>query len=407
MNADINVAIMDNGGSRRERPPPLDLKATRGFQFGKKAGPPWTARQNGTKPVAMATAGFLAPRTPTVLSNNKGTLPSRRKLSMSPRISPTSSTSPVEESSDGKMNDLRLGNSVQQQLQAQRKSPNPPTSRMLCPEDGSVKTVISRRRTLTHRISRKSSRRGSTTISASGAGDVDLGILRLSYNSKLTQEGAPKLLRREDEFRYKNMSLGLTGVLLCDFQDTLNVFQTLEGFPEDVRKLVQRIKADPMHNNLTVVEEVFSSTRKYSRWGMIESSNEDIQNLASKIPATHRPVLTKLTKTDIELEASLGKKSIFAEEQDVLSESKKLFKLGGKKYASFKIKMKKGEGKDSRPISKAECQRGRSFDDGSCSQKLSNTPRRSFSSDSCERKKKALDGNDKKNIRRSVKCAIL
>jgi hypothetical protein len=89
---------------------------------------------------------------------------------------------------------------------------------------------------------------------------------QLCYASQATRElNRADLLDLLTEARQFNAAHDLTGLLL--FQDG-HFLQVLEGEPEQVRSLFQRIKKDPRHNQVELIFEEIVSQSEYPDWSM-------------------------------------------------------------------------------------------------------------------------------------------
>lgn len=71
-----------------------------------------------------------------------------------------------------------------------------------------------------------------------------------------------------------NTKIGITGAMTFDGNDFA---QILEGEKSVVLELYEKIKADPRHNNITLIKEQDIKTRHYQKWAMkhLDSSNYD------------------------------------------------------------------------------------------------------------------------------------
>lgn len=66
-------------------------------------------------------------------------------------------------------------------------------------------------------------------------------------------------------WRRRNAERGITGLLLYD---TGSVFQLIEGFPEDVVRLYDKIVADPRHHFLARLIHHSACERAFGDWSM-------------------------------------------------------------------------------------------------------------------------------------------
>lgn len=75
--------------------------------------------------------------------------------------------------------------------------------------------------------------------------------------------------------RANNSTLGITGILLFD---GLNFTQYIEGDPESLDRLFNKIIQDKRHKNLVVVSSGEQENRLYMNWGMgyVDTSNKAI-----------------------------------------------------------------------------------------------------------------------------------
>lgn len=91
-------------------------------------------------------------------------------------------------------------------------------------------------------------------------------LVQVVYISSATKAFEPSELDRLLEgARRRNERSGVTGVLL---HDDYSFLQVLEGTPEAVRRTVERIKRDPRHGGMTVVQDQPITERDFSDWSM-------------------------------------------------------------------------------------------------------------------------------------------
>lgn len=106
--------------------------------------------------------------------------------------------------------------------------------------------------------------------------------------------------------RSNNTSLGITGALVL-YEYKGRFAQVLEGPEKAVQDLFTKIKSDPRHNNVNIVESGESPERLFSRWAMtlvVEHGESDIPLMATsggiaeaapwRLTAGQEQVLTKL-----------------------------------------------------------------------------------------------------------------
>ncbi|HSP12761.1 MAG TPA: BLUF domain-containing protein [Salegentibacter sp.] len=88
----------------------------------------------------------------------------------------------------------------------------------------------------------------------------------LSYVShqshSLTDAALEKILSRA---RLKNEAEGITGMLIC--YEGLFI-QFLEGEEEKINELFDKITSDQRHNQILILDDGYSETRKFGDWSM-------------------------------------------------------------------------------------------------------------------------------------------
>lgn len=88
----------------------------------------------------------------------------------------------------------------------------------------------------------------------------------LSYVSQqshsLTDAALEKML---SQARLKNEAAGITGMLI--FYEGLFI-QFIEGEEEKINSLFEKITADQRHNQILILDDGYSETRKFADWSM-------------------------------------------------------------------------------------------------------------------------------------------
>jgi hypothetical protein len=88
------------------------------------------------------------------------------------------------------------------------------------------------------------------------------------YASVATEEfGAPQLAALLQQSRKSNERAGLTGMLLHDESDG-TFFQVVEGEPEAIETLLQKLLRDQRHSHLTVIIREPIAERSFANWTM-------------------------------------------------------------------------------------------------------------------------------------------
>ncbi|SMB98945.1 BLUF domain protein [Hymenobacter roseosalivarius DSM 11622] len=95
---------------------------------------------------------------------------------------------------------------------------------------------------------------------------LDTRVQQLFYRSRATQAFAEDHLRAlMDESRAHNEAHGITGVLCYSERQFV---QLLEGTPEHVHALYERIQRDPRHAQVTTLYDEASGQRFFANWQM-------------------------------------------------------------------------------------------------------------------------------------------
>ncbi|MBQ0958927.1 BLUF domain-containing protein [Ideonella sp. 4Y11] len=106
--------------------------------------------------------------------------------------------------------------------------------------------------------------------------------LALAYSSTATQPmSAVEIGQLLLKARMFNASVGVSGVLLHDSRQFL---QYLEGPPDAVERVWQRVSASPRHQQLTVLMREPTETRLFADWqmGCLEAPASLLQRLANE-----------------------------------------------------------------------------------------------------------------------------
>ena len=106
-------------------------------------------------------------------------------------------------------------------------------------------------------------------------GPADGVVYRLVYRSRSRIPAAES--RRElgalfSQARSHNKRKGITGALLLSEN---HFVQTLEGDETEVQALLARIRADPRHDALEVLETALVAERVFARWAMARVGEAD------------------------------------------------------------------------------------------------------------------------------------
>jgi hypothetical protein len=112
-------------------------------------------------------------------------------------------------------------------------------------------------------------------------------ICSYSYVSKSTRAFSKQEVNELRQlFEHKNLARDITGVL---YHHEGLFFQTLEGIPNEVDALLDRIKSDNRHTQFTLVNGTKNYQRLFPDWGMhvFDSSLFD-RNLSASIDRLRR-----------------------------------------------------------------------------------------------------------------------
>ncbi len=112
----------------------------------------------------------------------------------------------------------------------------------------------------------------------------------LSYISYSAHKVSPEEMESWlEEFRAKNVRLGITGLLVCQG----NKFcQFLEGEEARVRELFGDIKVDGRHIQPTVLSQMPIQARAFGNWAMAINGFASIENYdLSELPDPYRAVI--------------------------------------------------------------------------------------------------------------------
>ncbi|MEX0408499.1 BLUF domain-containing protein [Aquibium sp. LZ166] len=123
------------------------------------------------------------------------------------------------------------------------------------------------------------------------------GMLRLLYASGATERTTDELLDAIlTVSRRNNAREGITGMLLAGEGVFL---QVLEGEVTAVRSLVSRIRRDPRHRNVMILNEETISRRLFGNWDMgfkkLDASHGDDRKL---FPTTRAALENRISRTD-------------------------------------------------------------------------------------------------------------
>lgn len=105
--------------------------------------------------------------------------------------------------------------------------------------------------------------------------------LALAYSSTATRPmSAVEIGQLLLKARMFNASVGVSGVLL---HDSRHFLQYLEGLPDAVERVWQRVSASPQHQDLRVLMRVPAETRLFADWqmGCLEAPSSLLQRLAN------------------------------------------------------------------------------------------------------------------------------
>jgi len=105
-------------------------------------------------------------------------------------------------------------------------------------------------------------------------------VYTIVYVSRLNGKMDRDRLRElNDQAREKNAQLGLTGLLVHKANHFL---QVIEGGKKEVEEIMEAIKKDPRHKDVTMIARVPDQPRRFSRWSMAiadwPEDNEELSN---------------------------------------------------------------------------------------------------------------------------------
>lgn len=88
-------------------------------------------------------------------------------------------------------------------------------------------------------------------------------VVYISSATKTFEQDELELLL--ERARRRNDQCGVSGVLLFD---DFSFLQVLEGIPGDVGRIIDRIRRDPRHVGMTIVQDQSISERDFGDWSM-------------------------------------------------------------------------------------------------------------------------------------------
>ena len=101
------------------------------------------------------------------------------------------------------------------------------------------------------------------------------------YTSQLTEtHSLDDIAQMVAEFQGKNKALGLTGFMLSDGRA---VMQLLEGGPDHVEAMKDKIIADPRHRQINSEVWALEQKRAYPNWSMNAINPSDYEKMFKKI----------------------------------------------------------------------------------------------------------------------------
>ena len=113
-----------------------------------------------------------------------------------------------------------------------------------------------------------------------------MNIVRLIYASRLKKKLDHAAVEKiADVSRRNNKKLGVTGALCSSPRGFL---QILEGPPEAVNELYNRIVRDPRHADVTLLEYVKVPFREFENWSMAYVRTDEIAQALLHKYSTHR-----------------------------------------------------------------------------------------------------------------------
>ena len=113
-----------------------------------------------------------------------------------------------------------------------------------------------------------------------------MNIVRLIYASRLKQKLDHAAVEKiADVSRRNNRKLGVTGALCSSPRGFL---QILEGPPEAVNELYNRIVRDPRHADVSLLEYVKVPFREFENWSMAYVRTDEIAQALLHKYSTHR-----------------------------------------------------------------------------------------------------------------------
>ena len=113
-----------------------------------------------------------------------------------------------------------------------------------------------------------------------------MNIVRLIYASRLKKKLDHAAVKKiADVSRRNNKKLGVTGALCSSPRGFL---QILEGPPEAVNELYNRIVRDPRHADVSLLEYVKVPFREFENWSMAYVRTDEIAQALLHKYSTHR-----------------------------------------------------------------------------------------------------------------------
>ena len=113
-----------------------------------------------------------------------------------------------------------------------------------------------------------------------------MNIVRLIYASRLKKKLDHAAIEKiADVSRRNNRKLGVTGALCSSPRGFL---QILEGPPEAVNELYNRIVRDPRHADVSLLEYVKVPFREFENWSMAYVRTDEIAQALLHKYSTHR-----------------------------------------------------------------------------------------------------------------------
>jgi hypothetical protein len=128
-------------------------------------------------------------------------------------------------------------------------------------------------------------------------------VIKVVYASEATHElAAPDLIGLLEESRDRNLSLGITGLLIYAHGRFL---QQLEGDDAAVDAVFQSIANDPRNTNLRLLSRTTATDRRFAGWWMGFDHPDDL-TLAGRLPGFKASTRYPLVDPDLIVDATVA-----------------------------------------------------------------------------------------------------